>query len=141
MSCSNGLEGVQQSDICCAAECETCGGVGCSQRPGGQVSLLDRSIQDECSYFYRKVRRLPYLAKCSRVLHTKTYQWLPNRPGCVQGNVRFQNGIVPLPMHAVSVPPPPLHLRGTPQYVHGLKQPPTPPGFHHPCKVLVVRPL
>eukprot|EP00904_Undaria_pinnatifida_P005826 jgi/Undpi1/2373/HiC_scaffold_13.g05756.m3 len=35
-SCANGLEGVQQNDICCAAECGTCGGVGCSQRPGGQ---------------------------------------------------------------------------------------------------------
>ena len=37
---SNGLQGVQQSEICCAAECETCGGPGCSERPGGQVGYF-----------------------------------------------------------------------------------------------------
>ncbi|CAN0007911.1 unnamed protein product, partial [Hapterophycus canaliculatus] len=33
--CSNGLGGVQSGHICCAEECGACGGVGCSQRPGG----------------------------------------------------------------------------------------------------------
>ncbi|CAN0464048.1 unnamed protein product, partial [Scytosiphon promiscuus] len=35
--CSNGLTGVQNEDICCEAECGTCGGNGCSKRPGGSV--------------------------------------------------------------------------------------------------------
>ena len=33
--CSNGIPGVQSGDICCSAECGTCGGTGCSGRPGG----------------------------------------------------------------------------------------------------------
>ena len=35
--CSNGVPGVQRDEICCEAQCGTCGGSGCGQRPGGQV--------------------------------------------------------------------------------------------------------
>lgn len=31
-TCSNDVVGVQSKDICCAAECGTCGGSGCSSR-------------------------------------------------------------------------------------------------------------
>ena len=30
--CSNGIAGVENSDVCCAAGCGTCGGSGCSRR-------------------------------------------------------------------------------------------------------------
>ncbi|CAN0532025.1 unnamed protein product, partial [Scytosiphon promiscuus] len=36
--CSNGVPGVQQDDFCCEAQCETCGGRGCGERPGGKAS-------------------------------------------------------------------------------------------------------
>ncbi|CAN0523200.1 unnamed protein product, partial [Scytosiphon promiscuus] len=36
--CDNGLPGVQDSDICCASSCKTCGGFGCARRDGGSVS-------------------------------------------------------------------------------------------------------
>ena len=35
--CSNGVPGVQRDEFCCEAQCGTCGGSGCGQRPGGQV--------------------------------------------------------------------------------------------------------
>ncbi|CAN0575447.1 unnamed protein product, partial [Laminaria digitata] len=37
--CSNGLSGVQAANnpVCCEADCGTCGGSGCSGRPGGAV--------------------------------------------------------------------------------------------------------
>ena len=35
--CSNGLIGVERDHICCAAQCGTCGGDGCRDRPGGPV--------------------------------------------------------------------------------------------------------
>ena len=36
--CSNGLAGVQNGDVCCHADCGTCGGRGCGGRTGGGVS-------------------------------------------------------------------------------------------------------
>ena len=30
--CSNGLDGVETSGVCCVAECGTCGGSGCGSR-------------------------------------------------------------------------------------------------------------
>ena len=30
--CSNGLAGVETADVCCVAECGTCGGAGCGRR-------------------------------------------------------------------------------------------------------------
>ena len=33
--CSNGLPGVELGDVCCPESCGTCGGIGCSSRPGG----------------------------------------------------------------------------------------------------------
>ena len=30
--CTNGLAGVENSDVCCVAECGTCGGAGCGRR-------------------------------------------------------------------------------------------------------------
>ncbi|CAN0456201.1 unnamed protein product, partial [Laminaria digitata] len=34
--CSNDLAGVDNGDdICCEAQCGTCGGSGCRHRPGG----------------------------------------------------------------------------------------------------------
>ncbi|CAN0423104.1 unnamed protein product, partial [Ascophyllum nodosum] len=30
--CNNGLAGVENSDVCCVAECGTCGGAGCGRR-------------------------------------------------------------------------------------------------------------
>ncbi|CAN0485470.1 unnamed protein product, partial [Scytosiphon promiscuus] len=33
--CSNGVPGVEFGGYCCEAECGTCGGSGCSKRPGG----------------------------------------------------------------------------------------------------------
>ena len=36
--CSNGLAGVQNGDVCCDADCGTCGGRGCGGRTGGGVS-------------------------------------------------------------------------------------------------------
>ena len=35
--CSNGLPGVEGDDVCCSAQCETCGGSGCRNREGGAV--------------------------------------------------------------------------------------------------------
>ncbi|CAN0409839.1 unnamed protein product, partial [Scytosiphon promiscuus] len=35
--CSNGFPGFQTGTICCEEQCGGCGGVGCSQRPGGLV--------------------------------------------------------------------------------------------------------
>lgn len=36
--CSNGIPGVEYEDnVCCEAQCETCGGDGCETRPGGEV--------------------------------------------------------------------------------------------------------
>ena len=35
--CSNGVVGIQEDDICCAAECGRCGGSRCGQLPGGPV--------------------------------------------------------------------------------------------------------
>ena len=34
---SNGLPGVEANGVCCEAQCEQCGGPGCSLRPGGPV--------------------------------------------------------------------------------------------------------
>ncbi|CAN0202574.1 unnamed protein product, partial [Ascophyllum nodosum] len=36
VTCRNELPGVQSGDVCCSAECGTCGGTGCSGRPGGR---------------------------------------------------------------------------------------------------------
>ncbi|CAN0033140.1 unnamed protein product, partial [Laminaria digitata] len=30
------LPGVEDNSVCCEAECGTCGGVGCSMKPGGE---------------------------------------------------------------------------------------------------------
>lgn len=38
--CSNGVPGVETNGICCEAQCETCGGSGCDQRPGGKVGAV-----------------------------------------------------------------------------------------------------
>lgn len=36
--CSNGIPGVEYEDnVCCEAQCGTCGGDGCETRPGGEV--------------------------------------------------------------------------------------------------------
>ena len=37
--CSNGVLGVERDGICCDARCGTCGGRGCSSRPGSTVRL------------------------------------------------------------------------------------------------------
>ena len=36
--CSNGILGTQNGNICCGADCVTCGGGGCGGRVGGAVS-------------------------------------------------------------------------------------------------------
>ncbi|CAN0521612.1 unnamed protein product, partial [Scytosiphon promiscuus] len=36
--CSNGVFGIEEDGVCCEARCGTCGGFGCSLRPGGSVS-------------------------------------------------------------------------------------------------------
>ena len=36
MMCNNGLPGYEAANVCCALECGQCGGVGCSQLPGGK---------------------------------------------------------------------------------------------------------
>lgn len=38
--------GLQSSGACCAASCGTCGGPGCSQRPGGTASCCTGAIND-----------------------------------------------------------------------------------------------
>ncbi|CAN0224623.1 unnamed protein product [Scytosiphon promiscuus] len=45
-TCTNGLSGVQSGQICCAEECGMCGGVGCSQRPGGEDACCITDIRD-----------------------------------------------------------------------------------------------
>ena len=35
--CSNGLPGVEANGVCCEAQCEECGGPGCSSCPGSRV--------------------------------------------------------------------------------------------------------
>ncbi|CAN0515107.1 unnamed protein product [Scytosiphon promiscuus] len=40
MTCSNGLAVLQTRDICCAAECGSCGGGDCGKRPGGKVGTI-----------------------------------------------------------------------------------------------------
>ncbi|CAN0483517.1 unnamed protein product, partial [Scytosiphon promiscuus] len=34
-TCSNGFPGFGNGPICCESQCGTCGGSGCSGRPGG----------------------------------------------------------------------------------------------------------
>ena len=36
-TCSNGVPGIQNDNICCENQCGSCGGTGCSQLPGGEV--------------------------------------------------------------------------------------------------------
>ena len=36
--------GVSSGDFCCSASCGTCGGSGCSRRPGGAAACCTRSI-------------------------------------------------------------------------------------------------
>lgn len=36
-TCSNGLPGIQNENVCCELACGTCGGAGCATRPGGAV--------------------------------------------------------------------------------------------------------
>ncbi|CAN0512492.1 unnamed protein product, partial [Laminaria digitata] len=44
--CSNDVPGVDANGVCCEAQCETCGGRGCSQRPGGSSGCCSSVIQD-----------------------------------------------------------------------------------------------
>ena len=39
--CSNGIAGVESSDVCCMAECGTCGGAGCGRRGQGAGLTAD----------------------------------------------------------------------------------------------------
>lgn len=39
--------GVPSGNVCCAASCGTCGGTGCSQRPGGAAACCTTSIRAE----------------------------------------------------------------------------------------------
>ena len=43
--CSNGLPGVELEDVCCPESCGTCGGVGCSSRPGGAYECCTSDIK------------------------------------------------------------------------------------------------
>ncbi|CAN0410370.1 unnamed protein product, partial [Ascophyllum nodosum] len=43
--CSNGLPGVELGDVCCPESCGTCGGVGCSSRPGGAYECCTSDIK------------------------------------------------------------------------------------------------
>ncbi|CAN0057819.1 unnamed protein product [Scytosiphon promiscuus] len=46
MMCTNGLAGVQSDEVCCLEECGICGGVGCSQRPGGPLGCCMTELRD-----------------------------------------------------------------------------------------------
>ncbi|CAN0485327.1 unnamed protein product, partial [Scytosiphon promiscuus] len=37
-TCSNGVQGIQNGNVCCDGACGECGGMGCSGLPGGTVS-------------------------------------------------------------------------------------------------------
>lgn len=41
-TCSNG--GIQKDGVCCASSCGTCGGSGCSSRPGGSQACCTGNI-------------------------------------------------------------------------------------------------
>lgn len=48
--CSNGVPGVETDGICCEAQCGTCGGSGCDQRPGGKSGCCTGTIEDSDDY-------------------------------------------------------------------------------------------
>eukprot|EP00752_Nemacystus_decipiens_P013623 g12081.t1 len=43
--CGFGIPGILDGDTCCAAECGSCGGSGCSHRPGGEDSCCATAIR------------------------------------------------------------------------------------------------
>lgn len=45
-TCSNGLPGIQNENVCCELACGTCGGAGCATRPGGAASCCSGAITD-----------------------------------------------------------------------------------------------
>ncbi|CAM9786703.1 unnamed protein product [Ectocarpus fasciculatus] len=47
--CSNGVYGIESSSgkACCALTCGSCGGVGCSRRPGGSYGCCESEILEE----------------------------------------------------------------------------------------------
>ncbi|CAB1103155.1 unnamed protein product [Ectocarpus sp. CCAP 1310/34] len=47
--CSNGVYGIESSNglACCALTCGSCGGVGCSRRPGGSYDCCESEIVEE----------------------------------------------------------------------------------------------
>ncbi|CAM9421898.1 unnamed protein product [Ectocarpus sp. 8 AP-2014] len=47
--CSNGVYGIESSNgkACCALACGSCGGVGCSRRPGGSYDCCESEIVEE----------------------------------------------------------------------------------------------
>ena len=55
--CSNGVPGVEADNVCCGPQCVTCGGPGCSQRPGGEVRCcLSMSLSFRCYHMGHKNR-------------------------------------------------------------------------------------
>ncbi|CAN0462973.1 unnamed protein product, partial [Scytosiphon promiscuus] len=45
--CSNGIPGVEYEDnVCCEAQCGTCGGDGCETRPGGEDACCVGAIRE-----------------------------------------------------------------------------------------------
>ncbi|CAN0146640.1 unnamed protein product, partial [Laminaria digitata] len=50
--CSNGVPGVENNGACCEAQCGTCGGADCGQRPGGKSGCCTSRIQDSGIYCF-----------------------------------------------------------------------------------------
>lgn len=44
--CSNGLPGFEAADVCCPLTCGRCGGVGCSDLPGGELECCTSVVME-----------------------------------------------------------------------------------------------